>query len=583
MIKKYYFILLLLILIQIIFPILAENNININIYNNNSINNNIYKNCAIVTLIYNHDKGFSLGATTLGYSLLDVQTKATMVAMITKDISYDVQCSLEQAGWLLFETEGIFNPNQQYSARFDYVFTKLQLFNLVQFDRVIYMDADMIALENIDELCTCGGDYCAVVRNTFFNGGLMVLTPSLQTYKDMMTVYHKTHSYEGGDQGFLNNYYWNPELCGFFIDPSSPMVPINNNNENDNSYYLTKSNYYQNQIELNRYNDYTCYRLPGYYNGDVGIFIARNDIWHFDPDEIRSQPKVIHFTLTVFKPWNWLSYIIISCNWQWWNIYSNHHQLHLDQFEFILQCIPLVLYWIIIITYFLNSLFHFNFKKSSSSSSSSSSTTTSFFSLSSITTNSFFLCLDKSLKCFPKLNRCLNFIFTSNTFVKLFFGHLIHFLIILFSIYYSSLTFIHPTINLILYFITYISLCDLIIIKLWFLCLQPYYSYSNPQSSQLSSFQSYHYPQSSISTTTYSLLSPTTSANSFSSSFNNFTTKLSLNYYATVYKVYIILSKALLICILWSYSLFIYGRIISLIIWVIISIGINHTVFLLIQ
>lgn len=54
---------------------------------------------------------------------------------------------------------------QRFPARFYGVYTKLLIFNLTQYERVVYLDADAIAARNMDELFLCDG-LCAVMRHS---------------------------------------------------------------------------------------------------------------------------------------------------------------------------------------------------------------------------------------------------------------------------------------------------------------------------------------------------------------------------------------------------------------------------------
>lgn len=57
---------------------------------------------------------------------------------------------------------------------------------MLDYERVIYMDADNLFFQNIDELFKCG-HFCAVYMNPCnFHTGLFVVTPNNATYNDML-------------------------------------------------------------------------------------------------------------------------------------------------------------------------------------------------------------------------------------------------------------------------------------------------------------------------------------------------------------------------------------------------------------
>lgn len=77
------------------------------------------------------------------------------------------------------------------------VYTKLYVFGLEAYSRLIYLDADTVVKKNIDHLFRCGA-FCAVLRHSErFNSGVMVLTPSTALLKDMLGRTGRTPSYTG--------------------------------------------------------------------------------------------------------------------------------------------------------------------------------------------------------------------------------------------------------------------------------------------------------------------------------------------------------------------------------------------------
>lgn len=286
-------------------------------------------NCVIATLIYEShlkDDGFILGAQNLGYSLLLSKTTHNMVALVTEQVSEDDKTRLGRAGWNIKTIKAIKNHYQNYIPKYDYIFSKLQIFSLVEYDRVVYLDADMLVTENIDELCTCRGKYCVVMENTFFNTGMMVVEPNEVLFYDLIKKTTELHSYTDDDQGFLNNYFWDTQRCPFY------------NPREDNA-----------KIETNAH----CHRLPEFYNGDVGSFMIQRNKWNFDPDEEITKPFIIHFIFSIFKPWRWWSYPVVTESWTWWNILtkSNAHASQIGIFTSLLVLTPMIVVWSLLAIY----------------------------------------------------------------------------------------------------------------------------------------------------------------------------------------------------------------------------------------
>lgn len=257
------------------------------------------KKCAVVTMITGNDEGYIMGAIALGNSLKKHNTQMEMLCLTYRIGGGEVgKSDLKRSGWELREVELIKHPDPNDKSRFVHVFTKLHIFELTEYDRVVYLDSDTIVNTNIDELCNCNSRYCAVVRNTFFNAGVMTITPSQEVFDDMVYRYTKIPAkLMPGDQDFLNMYFWNPERCKFY----EPLIDI------DDTDYLS------------------CRRLPSYYNGDVAIYSFRGNNWMYNPETRteNEQPKITHFTFGSIKPWDWWSYLFITEHWKWWDAYTD--------------------------------------------------------------------------------------------------------------------------------------------------------------------------------------------------------------------------------------------------------------------
>lgn len=255
--------------------------------------NNPFKNCAFVTLIHPSEHYVS-SAAVLGYSIQYFQSKHPFIALIPPDLSSNDRTTINEAGWIIQETNLIDNPNLIFNSRFQYVYTKLKVFEMVQFDRVIYLDADTLLQANIDELCSCDTTFGAVQRGDFLNTGVFVATPSIKTYNALYDKYKIINSYTTGDQGFFNSFFWDIHYCPYH----DPWIDSEKNHT-------------------------LCMRIPSRYNGDVAIPILR-DGWIMDPYYAVRAPSILHFSLGPIKPWHWWSYPLVKEHWKWWDIYRKY-------------------------------------------------------------------------------------------------------------------------------------------------------------------------------------------------------------------------------------------------------------------
>lgn len=166
---------------------------------------------AFVTTLCGGD-GYVKGAEALGRSLKRTRTAAAWVVMVTDDVSATARADLAALGWEVRAVAPITNPRpseERLFARFGGTYTKLRAWELTEFDRVVLLDADTLVLRNVDELFerpafAAAPDFLLPDR---FNSGVMVLEPSIDTFRRMMAKLGTLESYDGGDQGFLNTFF----------------------------------------------------------------------------------------------------------------------------------------------------------------------------------------------------------------------------------------------------------------------------------------------------------------------------------------------------------------------------------------
>lgn len=101
------------------------------------------------------------GALALGYSLKEHKTKYPTVIMVTPDVSLSSKNLLSQIFDRVVEVPYLSHPTRQftsdrqveaYNPWIDKSFTKWNCLSLTEYDEVIFIDSDIIVLENMDEL-----------------------------------------------------------------------------------------------------------------------------------------------------------------------------------------------------------------------------------------------------------------------------------------------------------------------------------------------------------------------------------------------------------------------------------------------
>eukprot|EP00930_Biecheleria_cincta_P099831 TRINITY_DN91445_c0_g1_i1.p1 TRINITY_DN91445_c0_g1~~TRINITY_DN91445_c0_g1_i1.p1 ORF type:complete len:742 (-),score=124.09 TRINITY_DN91445_c0_g1_i1:92-2317(-) len=112
---------------------------------------------AFVITLWGSSPEYVLGALILVWSLRKTKTSHDMVLVHTKDVSSDALSLLQKGGWKLHEVEHISAvPALSFtgveSMRFAKVFTKLRVLQLVQYEKILLMDIDLLVRDNIDNL-----------------------------------------------------------------------------------------------------------------------------------------------------------------------------------------------------------------------------------------------------------------------------------------------------------------------------------------------------------------------------------------------------------------------------------------------
>lgn len=187
---------------------------------------------AFVTLATNDN--YALGALTWAASLRQVKTVNQIAILVTKDLSSSLRyiekrrvlCRnlmilfvsrrdvLPQFFDVVQEVD-IFNSNDTAILQalkrpeLGVTLTKIHCWKLTQFTKCVFMDADTLVLQNIDELFE--RDELSAVPDIgwpdCFNSGVFVFRPSVQTFDNLVALLVKEGSFDGGDQGLLNSYF----------------------------------------------------------------------------------------------------------------------------------------------------------------------------------------------------------------------------------------------------------------------------------------------------------------------------------------------------------------------------------------
>ena len=169
------------------------------------------------------DNNFLEGALLLGHTLKKYHPHHQMYMMhLETALSTRTLCSLRQVGWIPRAVQNIPPPLQGTGPRFINQFTKLILWNMTDFDAIVYLDVDTLVLGDISHLHQLVAnpsrtrfEFAAVADSWYgkftyhFNAGVLVLHPSTAVFNELLGTmrvpgnYHPTMA----EQAFLNAFF----------------------------------------------------------------------------------------------------------------------------------------------------------------------------------------------------------------------------------------------------------------------------------------------------------------------------------------------------------------------------------------
>lgn len=108
---------------------------------------------AYITVLYGTNI-YITGALVLGYSLWRTKTKYDRIILVTPDVSDEYKSYLKNVYTKVISIDYMdVNPSIFYEeTRFRDVFTKLQVLSLIEYDKIILFDLDMIVFKNLDHV-----------------------------------------------------------------------------------------------------------------------------------------------------------------------------------------------------------------------------------------------------------------------------------------------------------------------------------------------------------------------------------------------------------------------------------------------
>ncbi|KAE8675381.1 putative UDP-glucuronate:xylan alpha-glucuronosyltransferase 5 [Hibiscus syriacus] len=158
---------------------------------------------AYVTVLHSSE-AYVCGAIALAQSIIRTNSTRDLLLLHDEHISPKSLTGLRAAGWKTRQIERIRSPFAEKGSYNEWNYSKLRIWLLTWYHKVVFIDSDFLVFKNMDSLFLYPQLSAAANDKTRFNSGIMVIEPSLCTFEDLMVKSFKLGSYNGGDQGFLN-------------------------------------------------------------------------------------------------------------------------------------------------------------------------------------------------------------------------------------------------------------------------------------------------------------------------------------------------------------------------------------------
>ncbi|CAF3349467.1 unnamed protein product [Rotaria socialis] len=161
--------------------------------------------------------GYALGALVVAQSLRRVGTQRSLVVMISNKLSDLIKQTLETSFdevVVVEELNSYDNANLTLLSRpeLGVTFTKINCWLLEKYSKCVFLDADVLVLRDIDDLFE-REEFSAAPDAGWpdcFNSGVFVYRPSKETFRKLVQfASQQDASFDGGDQGLLNNFFSN--------------------------------------------------------------------------------------------------------------------------------------------------------------------------------------------------------------------------------------------------------------------------------------------------------------------------------------------------------------------------------------
>ena len=242
--------------------------------------------------LYQHD-----GILTLAGTLRDTATPLPLLVLVTHNTPPNTRDLYASAGLTVVPI-----PDPGHHDQCEMKFNRVHLWDpaLLPYDRVVYLDADVLVVHNLDHVFRCGR-FCMVYSSLqHFTDSLLVVRPDAAIHAHLLTAYAQLHL-----DRTLRTSIWCPEeswhffLSAFGDIEAAPLFdPLQG----------------QSELALQRLSSSTCLNAMMWYEF-FSYRLLRGSVFRNYTDEQGIPAYSLGWT--GLKPYNWAPGLFFNLNWMW--------------------------------------------------------------------------------------------------------------------------------------------------------------------------------------------------------------------------------------------------------------------------
>lgn len=194
-----------------------------------------------------------MGALILAHSLKESGTQKLISVMITSQVSSSTRERLAEVFDRIHLVEERDSNDTAHLAllgrpELGVTLTKIYAWKLTEYTKAVFLDADTLVVQNVDELFERPEFSAApdVGWPDCFNSGVFVFVPSNDTFERLVEHARTVGSFDGGDQGLLNTFFSNWSTSG----PEHRLSFLYNMNANQSYSYLPAFKMYGHLVKI---------------------------------------------------------------------------------------------------------------------------------------------------------------------------------------------------------------------------------------------------------------------------------------------------------------------------------------------